>query len=36
MKEILEQFNEVNIEIPEPFLVDFENTINKKIRTKWW
>jgi hypothetical protein len=34
MKEILEQFYEVNIEIPEPFLKDFRNTIYKKIEMK--
>lgn len=33
-KEILEQFKEKNIEIPEPFLLDFENTIYKKFEMK--
>jgi hypothetical protein len=32
--EILNQFNEKNIIIPEPFLIDFENTIRKKFRIK--
>jgi len=33
-KELLEQFKEHNIEIPEPFLIDFDNTILKKFRMK--
>ena len=33
-KELLEQFKEKNIEIPESFLIDFDNTILKKIRMR--
>ena len=33
-KEVLEQFKEKNIEIPEPFLIDFDNTILKKMRMR--
>ena len=33
-RELLEQFKEKNIEIPEPFLQDFENTIQKKIKMR--
>lgn len=33
-RELLEQFKEHNIEIPEPFLNDFDNTILKKFRMK--
>jgi len=30
-REILKQFEDVNIEIPEPFLIDFNNQILKKV-----
>jgi len=31
MKEIIEDFEMRGIKIPEPFLIDFENTIRKRI-----
>lgn len=31
MKDILEDFEKKNIQIPEPLLIDFENTIRKRI-----
>ena len=33
-REILEQFSEKNIEIPPPFIIDFENTIWKKMKMR--
>jgi hypothetical protein len=33
-REILQQFTDYKIEIPEPFLNDFDNTIMKKFRMK--
>jgi hypothetical protein len=33
-KEILDEFEKLNIKIPEPFLIDFDNTIYNKIMKK--
>lgn len=33
-RELLQQFTDKKIEIPEPFLIDFDNTILKKFRMK--
>ena len=33
-EDILNEFEKVNVEIPEPFLVEFNNTIDRKKRKR--